>query len=283
MKHALGCLVRLLRLLLGPSAVADDKQACGTHLDILGVDFQMSQRGFTCRLPEDKVRKWAGGMKLAVQRERLAPGAASKLAGRLSWGGSRLFRRLGRAMLGPIYDQKTRHDGQMAPELRRALLWWLAILLSGLCERREWRKSSRPPVHLFCDARGHPAHLGAVLFVDGRCYFTHYAPPAQLLERFRSRRDNQIMGLELLSISLGFCSFAELLRERNVVVHSDNTGSEVRLHVSCNVVRAATSCVFAGGHPQGQCSFHGPRTISSCPVDTCGHAGAESSYLARSH
>ena len=35
------------------------------------------------------------------------------------------------------------------------------------------------------------------------------------------------MGLELLSISLGFCTFEHLLRGRQVVVHSDNKGSEV--------------------------------------------------------
>jgi len=34
------------------------------------------------------------------------------------------------------------------------------------------------------------------------------------------------MGLELLAISLGMCTFASLLVGRRVVVHSDNTGSE---------------------------------------------------------
>ena len=37
------------------------------------------------------------------------------------------------------------------------------------------------------------------------------------------------MGLELLSISLGFDTFAERLRGRRVVVHSDNTGSEASI------------------------------------------------------
>ena len=50
-----------------------------------------------------------------------------------------------------------------------------------------------------------------------------------VLARFRSRRDNQIMGLELLAISLGMCTFEWLLKDKKVVVHSDNTGSEVLL------------------------------------------------------
>ena len=48
-----------------------------------------------------------------------------------------------------------------------------------------------------------------------------------MLGRFRSRRDNQIMGLELLAIALGMCTFEGLLHGKKVVVHSDNTGSEV--------------------------------------------------------
>ena len=115
----------------------------------------------------------------------------------------------------------------MSGELRRALTWWIQILKSNLCEKRSWTNSRSEPVHLFCDASGSPAHLGAVLLIDNKCYFTHYVPPAAVVNGFRRRSDNQIMGLELLAISLGLCTFAELIRERNVVVHSDNTGAEV--------------------------------------------------------
>ena len=82
-------------------------------------------------------------------------------------------------------------------------------------------------MQLFCDASGYPAYLGAVLLLEDKCYFTHLEPPEYLLEKFKRRRDNQIMGLELLSISLGLSTFDELIRGRNVVIHSDNTGSEV--------------------------------------------------------
>ena len=117
----------------------------------------------------------------------------------------------------------------MSPELRRALLWWINVLERKLCERMEWATVQSEPVHLFCDASGNPAHLGAVLFVGDRCCFTEYAAPPEIVSSFRRRRDNQIMGLELLSISLGLCTFAELIRGRNVVVHSDNTGAEAAI------------------------------------------------------
>ena len=37
MQHALECVARLIRVLLGPTAVAEDKLACGMRLDVLGV------------------------------------------------------------------------------------------------------------------------------------------------------------------------------------------------------------------------------------------------------
>ena len=56
--------------------------------------------------------------------------------------------------------------------------------------------------------------------------YTDYAPPSQLLEIFRSRQDNQIMGLELLAIALALCTFADMLKGRRVCMWSDNVGSE---------------------------------------------------------
>ena len=52
------------------------------------------------------------------------------------------------------------------------------------------------------------------------------APAADLVNKFRQRADNQIMGLELLAISLGMCTFEFWIKGRSVVIHCDNTGSE---------------------------------------------------------
>lgn len=49
---------------------------------------------------------------------------------------------------------------------------------------------------------------------------------ARILKAFQPREDNQIMGLEMLSIALGLCSFEHLLRRRRVVIWSDNTGAQ---------------------------------------------------------
>ena len=89
-----------------------------------------------------------------------------------------------------------------------------------------WRSIETCPIHLFADARGHPPRLAAVLLADGKTHYTDWEPPPSLLAIFISRKDQQIMGLELLAIALGFSTFANLLEGRRVFVWSDNVGTE---------------------------------------------------------
>ena len=49
-----------------------------------------------------------------------------------------------------------------------------------------------------------------------------------MLGLFRRRRDKQIMGLELLAISLGLSTFRGMLAHRNVIMYCDNRGAEAR-------------------------------------------------------
>ena len=99
-------------------------------------------------------------------------------------------------MLRPIYDQQKSRSGRLTPALRKALQWWCEILSLRIAEKRSWHAPETGPVHLFCDAAGDPAHLGAVLWLDGKVLYTHCAPPASIVELLDLRSDNQIMGLE---------------------------------------------------------------------------------------
>jgi len=135
---------------------------------------------------------------------------------------------------------------------------------------------------MFCDAAGSPAHLAAVLLMDGQTYFTHAAPSQKVMKAFYHRRDNQIMGLELLAISLGLETFKELLSGRRVVIHSDNSGSEVGsfafLSLSCGCM-----CAMAGVSAARHSKELGSRPTSTRPVATIGIDGqpgacAESRY-----
>ena len=273
MKHASQCLERLIRLLLGPDAVADDKTDVGERLIILGVDITLSCKGFTCAPAELKVTKWLTLIDEFLKSDRMLPGEASKMAGRLSWACSQLFKRFGRAMLRPIFDQQSRRDGRISGELRKCLVWWKEVLSMGISELRTWSPPVHRTAHMFVDASGSPAHLGAVLFIDDTCWWTHMDPPKSILGMFKARKDNQIMGLELLSISLGLCSFQDRIRDRKLVIHCDNRGAEV----CCSrkgCIHEKLLHFVTGVVQKRMCENLGPCAISSPPVEAGGSDGA---------
>ena len=69
--------------------------------------------------------------------------------------------------------------------------------------------------------------MGAVVLLDGGVWHTALDAPAEVVNCFQLRADKQIMGLELLAISLGLSTFGQWLQGRRVVVHCDNSGAEV--------------------------------------------------------
>ena len=145
MEHGLQCFARLVRILLGPGAIAEGKLECGAELVILGVCIRLSDKGYRCQPSADKVWRWIAIIDSALAAGKLPQGDASKLAGKLAWGCAQLFHRFGRAMLRPIFDQKSRRDGHIDSQLRRALQWWRKVLVLDLSEVREWRPPVDPP------------------------------------------------------------------------------------------------------------------------------------------
>ena len=113
----------------------------------------------------------------------------------------------------------------MSRELRPAFHWWVEVLESGFHEKHEWHSAGGQNVQLLCDASEAPAYLGAVALVGDQCYYTYFAPPAYLFGMVRRRRNKQVIGFELLFMSLGLSTLAELILGCNVGVHSDSTGS----------------------------------------------------------
>ena len=225
--HAMECSRRLICILLGKTAVQDKKVECGNELEVLGVWVAPNADGVECWPAPNKVKKWLAVIERALAEGKLSAGEASKLAGRLSWAGCRLFRKLGRAMLRPIFNQKGNASGRIDADLERALEWWRQVLGLGITESQSWVNKVDQPLHLFTDARGWPPHLGAVLFDGARWRYSQMEAPAHLISSFVARKDNQIMGLELLGISLGLSTFETELRGKAVVVHCDNTGAEI--------------------------------------------------------
>lgn len=199
-------LPRLVRALLGDGAISDKKLAFGSPLTVLGIDIALHAGGIDLSPEASKRVKWSRQIKNALDNLSLTPGEASKLAGRLSWASQACFKRLGRALLYPLYrQQRARHSSFASDsDLALALRWWLEVLVLDWSVSRRWQPENSPSAHLFCDARGSPARIAAVLYLDKKWYFSDLAPPAKVISACNfCRRDNQIMGLEILSIAFG--------------------------------------------------------------------------------
>ncbi len=147
--HAKHCFARLARALLGLSAIANSKLEHGSRWVILGILFAFSAEGIHCQPSEDKILKWSGAIRGALAAGRLEPGAASKLAGALSWACTFCFRRCGRAFVRPIFAQQL-----------------------GMHETAEWQHRWRRPVHLFVDAASTPARAQRLLYSRVIKFFT---------------------------------------------------------------------------------------------------------------
>jgi hypothetical protein len=226
-EHAMNCFARLVRALLGPTAVKEEKLDSGRKLEVLGLEMSYDDAGVVVKVTETKAQKWAAVIEMAVQKKVLHSGDAAKMAGRLSFASQKTFKRAGRAALRPIFRQQYAplKNGRVGEELEMALEWWLHALRTHMAQRIEWC-DKKETVTLLTDARGSPPRVSAVLIVNGQFYYTDMEPSRELMAVFQQRKDNQIMGLELLGIALGLCTFASMLSGRSVRAYCDNVGGE---------------------------------------------------------
>ena len=224
--HAMQIFARLVRCLLGHGALAERKLEVGMPLVILGIRVVLADGGVSMSPDKAKVRKWCDIIRSFLTSGHVCAGEASKLAGRLNWASQACFKRLGRAMLYPIYRQQRSSKRDMAADLRLALCWWLEALQLNLCQVRAWVPAVTRMAHLLCDARSTPPRIAAVLILDGQTFYSDMEPEPEVMHLFQRRGDGQIMSLELLSIAFGMDTFAEQLQGRNLHVHSDNTGAQ---------------------------------------------------------
>ena len=223
-EHAMQCFARLTRLLLGHTSVSDRKLDFGASLLVLGIVVEPALNGIRFILSAEKAQKYREVICRALQSGYLSCGESVKLAGKLMFATQHLFNRVGRALIKPVYAQKSSRNGVISPRLRDALQWWLRILTLAICELRDWEQVDRGVCHLFVDAASSPARCAAVLFhCDGIAY-TDAAPNAAMWNLLMNRRDKQITGLEIWAIALGLSTFQRQIMGRTVFLYSDNTG-----------------------------------------------------------
>jgi len=167
-------------------------------------------------------------MREASTKRYMCQGLAAKWVGRLSFSTQRAFNRVGRAMTRPFIEQQ-HHCSKgniISKKLRLAMKWWIQALENKVVNTKQV-SCKREKVDLFCDAASTPPKLAAVLFNgQSRPEFTRIDVEKRLMQKFEDRKDNQIMGLEILAIILGIETYKEKMSGKLVRIWTDNSGGE---------------------------------------------------------
>ena len=95
--HAMECFARLARVLMGTSALKQEKLQAGTSLDVLGLHIAHDEAGVHVHVTTEKAMLWSDMIEVMLKSGTLSAGDASKMAGRLSFAAQHTFKQAGRA------------------------------------------------------------------------------------------------------------------------------------------------------------------------------------------
>ena len=230
LEHAKDCFSRLVRAMLGFDSIEEAKLQHGNPLTILGVDVKMDDKRIEIWPSKDKVAQWQRDLKVCLDSRAMTSGFASKMAGRFNFAVQNCFRQFGRAMVRPFYAQQyaKNRNGRCDEILMGAIKWWIEVFDNDLKQAIDLRKRAKT-VDLFCDASGNPPIMAAVMLDKGCAEYCTKLVPDAIMQKFEHRKDEQIMGLELLAVLMGVETFQNKLKNRNVRVWTDNIGGECAL------------------------------------------------------
>ena len=225
------CFVRVVRCILGATSLSDDKMGVGITMEYLGVCMHPTIDGISFWPSASKIARWKHDIEQALISGVFSAGDASKLVGRLAFANQIIFKRVGRAMLRPLYAQqhKPLKNGRVGKLLELSLKWWHAVLSMELRETIPLKRCLCEVVELFGDARGYPPRVASVLVRDNVVQYSDWQPDEQTMNAFCPRRDQQIMGQELLAVVFGMSTFLDELRGCCVRVWIDNAAGEAAL------------------------------------------------------
>jgi hypothetical protein len=225
----------------------------------LGVEVDMSKAHsegvVQFQIPKVKTERVLACFEAHVEANRLTPGEASKVTGKLGWSLNGVFGRVGRAALGPVISRQhqTSPDYRITNLLRSSLGFFKELFRGGLPQKvrrvpifpsdadplvllwtdasavptlttellQTLRAGKEPPSTLRAASHGLgivvvcPIHHPEGVWLDGTC-------PDELLLGFSPEHKTLICQLEALIGVGAFFTYPELFRGRKVVHFIDN-------------------------------------------------------------
>ena len=208
---------------------------------VLGVTYNLVD--MVLEIKEDRKKELLEEMASVLKNDLLDPGSAGKLKGKLMFGASQLWGKVGRAFLRVISErQYARHppDGAFALgiPLKKALEQWMFLVSEGPPRPIELSHSKFSDVVIFTDGFSPdprsketlPDRIGAVM-IDRRMseplQFTAVVP-AKVKKQWIERK-TQIVPVEMLGPIIAISTFADRLFGCDVLLFVDSEAVEAAL------------------------------------------------------
>jgi hypothetical protein len=210
--------------------------------DVLGVTYDL--KALRLLIKESRIKELTEEIEAILSSEMLEPGHAGKLKGKLMFGASQLWGKVGRAFLLAISERQYMKNfdpsktAVLGPALTLALKSWLKLLRTGPPREINPLRPAPSDVVLFTDgytpdqrkAEIGPSRIGMVMFAR------YFAVPAQaggmvqpeLMTRWLPRA-TQICMVELFAAVAALETFGDYLRGKTVLLFVDSEAIEAAL------------------------------------------------------
>ena len=208
---------------------------------ILGVTFNLEQ--LVLEIKEQRKQELLETIDSVLESGVLDPGLAGKLKGKLMFGASQLWGKVGRAFFRPLSERqymKDLHGDRMEinPAIVRSLIYWKKLIHFGPPGEISLRAEKASDVVIFTDGftpdqrkdEAGPDRIGAVMF-DRRA-----VAPKQISEVIPTavsdkwlRRKTQIVPIEMIAPILEIETFRDHLRNKDVLLLIDSEAVEAAL------------------------------------------------------
>ena len=207
---------------------------------ILGVTFNLEQ--LVLEIKEQRKQELLETIDSVLESGLLDPGLAGKLKGKLMFGASQLWGKVGRAFFRPLSERqymKDLHGDRMEinPAIVRSLIYWKKLVQRGPPREISLRAEKSSDVVIFTDGftpdqrkdEAGPDRIGAVMF-DCRA-----VAPKQISEVIPTavfdkwlRRKTQIVPIEMIAPILAIQTFRDH-RNKDVLLLIDSEAVEAAL------------------------------------------------------
>ena len=208
---------------------------------ILGVTYNL--RLMQLEIKEDRRRDLLEEIDCILQSGFLDPGSAGKLKGKLMFGASQLWGKIGRAFLRPISERQywkfpPSFEFKLDPQLVESLAQWRKLIDCSPPRPIDLARERLTDVVIFTDgftpdprsSDRSPDRIGDVMFdrrVRSPRQFTAVVPP-KISHRWL-KRATQIMPIEMLAPVVALTTFADRLFEADLILLIDSESVEAAL------------------------------------------------------